>query len=303
MSAAAAADFLARMATASHRRLDEALARRSEKELRRLVDSMPPPPAPRFTAGAFHLIAEVKRRSPSAGQLAHTALAPAAQARDYAAGGALAISVLTEPEHFGGDLEHLREVAAALPGMPVMRKDFLVGNYQVLEAREAGAAGVLLIAAMLDPEQFQAMLSCALELGLFVLVEIFDPADLAACLPAMRVASATNAGRGRILLGVNCRNLRTLEVEFARFAALAPGLPAAFPWVAESGIETPQQAADVARLGYSAVLVGTALMRSDDPTAAARALLDAGREAFHPSVPGPGGEPSAPTPAANENRG
>lgn len=289
------------MATASHRRLDEAIARCSEKELRHLVRSMPPPPAPRFTAGAFHLIAEVKRRSPAAGQLADAALAPVAQARAYAAAGALAISVLTEPDHFGGDLGHLREVAAALPGMPVMRKDFLVGTYQVLEARAAGAAGVLLIAAMLDPEQFQAMLACALELGLFVLVEIFDTADLAACLPAMRAASATSAGQGRILLGVNCRNLRTLEVEFARFAALAPGLPAHFPWVAESGIETPQQAAEVARLGYSAVLVGTALMRSGDPTATARALLDAGRAAFHPSVAGPEGAASAP--AANENRG
>lgn len=278
----AGGDFLARMATASHRRLDAAIGRVGEKELRALVAGLPPPPAPRFTTEAFHLVAEVKRRSPSAGALAGAALSPVEQARRYAEGGAVAVSVLTEPDEFDGDLEHLREVARALPSLAVMRKDFLVGTYQVLEARAAGAAGVLLIAAMLEPEQIEAMLACALGLGMFVLVEVFDRPDLDRCVPALLAAAATEAGRGRVLLGVNCRNLRTLAVEFGRFAALAPHLPRGVPWVAESGIEGPEQAAEVARLGYRLALVGTALMRAGDPAAAAQALLRAARPALAP---------------------
>lgn len=272
-------DFLARMATASHRRLEAALARRSARQLRTAIEALPPPPALRLEGTAFTLIAEVKRRSPSAGELASAALSPVAQARAYAAGGAAAVSVLTEPEQFAGSLEDLHDVAAALPAVPVMRKDFLVGTYQILEARAAGAGGVLLIAALLDPEQFQALLDCALALGLFVLVEIFDRDDLAACLPATLAAAATPAGAGRVVLGVNCRDLRTLQVDVARFAALAPALPRALPWIAESGIETPAQAAEVARVGYRGALVGTALMRAGDPAQAARALLAAARAA------------------------
>ncbi len=273
-------DFLVRMALASHRRLDAALAVRSEKELRQQIARLPAPNAPRFTTSAFHLIAEVKRRSPSAGELALATLSPAEQARRYAQGGAVAVSVLTEPEEFGGALGDLREVTAALPALAVMRKDFLVGNYQILEAREAGASGVLLIAAMLEPERLQAMLECALGLGLFALVEVFDRADLDRCLPAVEAAALSEAGRGRVLLGVNCRSLRTLTVDFGRFAALVPHLPDGVPWVAESGIDTPAQAAEVARLGYRAILVGTALMRAADPAAVARALLEAGRAAL-----------------------
>jgi indole-3-glycerol phosphate synthase len=278
-------DFLARMATASHRRLDRAIATVPERELARRIAALPAPPAPRFTRDAFHLIAEVKRRSPAAGRLAGEALQPAAQARLYAEGGAVAVSVLTEPGEFDGDLAHLTEVAATLPSLPVMRKDFLVGTYQVLEARAAGAAGVLVIAAMLDPEQVEAMIGCAVGLGMFVLVEVFDRADLERCVPAALAAAATEAGRGRVLLGVNCRDLRTLQVDFARFAALAPRLPAALPWVAESGIEGPAQAAEVARLGYGLALVGTALMRSGDPRAAAQAILAAGRKALNTRDP------------------
>ena len=277
-------DFLARMATASHRRLDSAISGRSEKALREQIAQLPPAPAPRFTGGTFHLIAEVKRRSPSRGQLAgplsDKALAPAEQARRYAAGGAIVVSVLTEPDEFAGDLAHVAEIVQALPGLPVMRKDFLVGTYQILEAREAGAAGVLVIVAMLEPEQIQAMIDCALELGMFVLVEVFDRADLDRCVPALLAAAATADCRGRVLLGVNCRDLRTLQVEPGRFAELAPFLPREVPWVAESGIETPARAAEVARLGYSLALVGTALMQSGDPAAAAQALLQAGRGAL-----------------------
>lgn len=280
MSLAGGGDFLARMASASRLRLEQAQSLCSAQDLRRRIADRPAAPVPGFDTRQFQLIAEVKRRSPAAGMLAAGSLSVVEQARAYAAAGARAVSVLTEPEHFDGELGHLREVVAALPGLAVMRKDFLVDEYQLLEAREAGAAGVLLIAAMLDPARFEAMLACALELGLFVLVEVFDHADLGSCLPAVLAAAETPAGHGRVLLGVNCRNLRTLEVDFTRFAALAPHLPAKLPRVAESGIATPEQAAEVARLGYSAALVGTALMRSGDPQAAARALLDAGRAAY-----------------------
>lgn len=280
MTAAARGDFLARMASASRLRLEQAQSSCSEQELRRRIAGRPAVPVPGFDTRQFQLIAEVKRRSPAAGTLAAESLSVVEQARAYAEAGALAVSVLTEPGHFDGELGHLRDVVAALPNVAVMRKDFLVDEYQILEAREAGAAGVLLIAAMLDAARFEGMLACALEQGLFVLVEVFDRMDLDACLPAVLAAAQTPAGQGRVLLGVNCRNLRTLEVDFSRFAALAPALPAALPRVAESGIATPGQAAEVARLGYSAALVGTALMRSGDPRAAARALLAAGREAF-----------------------
>jgi indole-3-glycerol phosphate synthase len=272
-------DFLARMAAASRARLARARAACSEAALREQVARLPAAPAPRFTQDAFHLIAEVKRRSPSAGTLARPTLVPAEQARAYALGGAIAVSVLTEPDEFNGDLAHVTEVSRAVPGLAVMRKDFLVGDYQVLEARAAGAAGVLVIAAMLDPEQIGATIGCTLELGMFVLVEVFDREDLARCLPSMLAHAATEAGRGRVLLGVNCRSLRTLQVDFRRFAELAPYLPRGVPWVAESGIETPEQAAEVARLGYRLVLVGTALMRSGDPAAAVRAMIEAGRAA------------------------
>lgn len=276
-SAAAAGDFLALMAIASRRRMEQAIAQCSERELRLRIEALPPPPAPRFTRTAFHLIGEVKLRSPSAGSLGSEALSPAEQARRYAAGGAIAISVLTEPEEFAGDLSHVTEVARALPGIPVMRKDFLIGGYQILEARAAGAAGILLIAALLEPGELATLIASAVELGMFVLVEVFDRADLARCVPAVRAAAATEAGRGRVLLGVNCRDLRTLRVDFGRFAELAPLLPPELPWVAESGIDNAAQARDVARLGYSLALVGTALMRSSDPAAAVQSLLEAGR--------------------------
>jgi indole-3-glycerol phosphate synthase len=273
-------DFHSRRAAGSRARSQHARSARSEQVLRDEISRLPAPPAPRFTDAAFHLIAEVKRRSPSAGELAQATLVPAGQARAYALGGAIAVSVLTEPHEFNGDLADLTDIARALPGMAVMRKDFLVDAYQVLEARAAGAAGVLLIAAMLEPEQFAAMLGTVLDLGMFALVEAFDREDLARCVPAVRAVAASERGRGRVLLGVNCRSLRTLQVDFRRFADLAPHLPADVPWVAESGIETPEHAAEVARLGYRTALVGSALMRSGDPVAATQALLAAGRRAL-----------------------
>ncbi|MBM4221178.1 MAG: indole-3-glycerol-phosphate synthase TrpC, partial [Gammaproteobacteria bacterium] len=144
--------------------------------------------------------------------------------------------------------------------------------------RAAGASGVLLIAALLDDLRLREMLRYAHRLGLFALVEIFDAADLARSVSAIRAAGpAIVDGRCRSLLGVNCRDLRSLKVDFGRFAALAPRLPADIPCVAESGVESPGQAARVAGLGYGLALVGTALMRAPDPSARLAGLLAAGR--------------------------
>ena len=269
------ADFLGRMAAASRRRLRASLARISEAELFSRARAAGRPPALRLSADGFDVIAELKRRSPSVGQLAEATLDPIAQARSYAAGGACALSVLTEPEEFGGALDDVTAIVAALPVTPIMRKDFLVGRYQVLEARAAGAAGVLLIAAMLQPDELEAMTALAQELGLFVLIEIFDQADLARCSGAL----ARQGRADQLLLGVNCRDLRTLAVDYGRFAELARRLPRGLPWVAESGIETPGQAAELAALGYRVGLVGTALMRAGDPENSVRALIAAGRAA------------------------
>jgi indole-3-glycerol phosphate synthase len=238
---------------------------------------LPAPPTLKLSPQGFDLIAEVKRRSPAAGELAGRRLRTTEQGRDYVRGGAAALSVLTEPEAFDGDLSHLQEVTAAV-AVPSMRKDFLVSPYQVLEARAAGASGVLLIAAMLNDARLQDMLRYAHRLGLFALVEIFDAADLDRSVSAIRAAGpAIVDGRCRSLLGVNCRNLRSLKVDFGRFAALAPQLPADIPRVAESGVESPGQAARVAGLGYGLALVGTSLMRAPDPAAQVASLLAAGR--------------------------
>ena len=272
-------DFLARMTARSRVRADAAKARLPDAELRARARERGPAPALRLAAAGFDLIAEVKRRSPAQGQLAGERLDPVAQAAAYADAGAAALSVLTEPEEFRGTLADLDAVAGAVVQVPAMRKDFLVDPYQVWEARAAGAGGVLLVAACLDRALLQRMLDTALELGLFALVEAFDERDLEHCVPVMDAAGpAVQSGAVRMLLGVNCRDLRTLAVEFGRFAELAPRLPANYPKVAESGVVEPGDAAAVAGAGYQLALVGTALMRAAEPGAAAQALLSAGRE-------------------------
>lgn len=238
------------------------------------------PAAPGLRLGTFDLIAEVKRRAPSAG-----ALAPlgddgveraVAQARIYARAGAAAVSVLTEPDRFAGSMAHLEAVAAALQplGVPAMRKDFLVSPLQVAEARVAGAGGVLLIVRMLPPDTLRRMRDLALELGMFVLIEAFDEADLHAA--AALVGPRPAPGQ---LVGLNTRDLRSLTVDVGRLERLAGAFPAGVPAVAESGLEVPADAARVARQGYRLALVGSALMRAADPGALARGLREAGRRA------------------------
>ncbi|MGI9246005.1 MAG: indole-3-glycerol phosphate synthase TrpC [Steroidobacteraceae bacterium] len=267
------------MAVSSAQRSREAQARVSEAELRAQCAALPPLPRLRLSADGFDLVAELKLRSPSLGDLSARTIDPVARLDGYARGGAAVCSVLTEPSRFDGQLEHLRVAAQALRthGVPAMRKDFLVDRYQVLEARAHGAGGVLLIVRMVPREALVAMLDEAAALGLFVLLEAFDADDLHVA------ASLAQARRGRdeqVLMGLNCRDLQTLQIDFGRFERLRDALPPDWPAVAESGVTTTAEAAQVARLGYRLALVGTSLMQSDDPAEGVRTLLRAGRDAL-----------------------
>lgn len=240
-----------------------------------------------LTLQAFDLVAEIKLRSPSVGELSPGHADRAGRALQYVAGGAAAISVLTEPSRFGGDMSHLREVVAAVRGkrIPVMRKDFLVDARQVLEARAAGASGVLLIAAMLKDKQLRNLLDCAFEHSLFVLLESFDADDVGRTRRLLELPQyAEKAARGQLLVGINSRNLRTLEVDPDRLAKLSQSLPPGAVAVAESGLGGAEDAASVAALGYGVALVGTALMRGPDPVALIGEMLAAGRAAAGMSV-------------------
>lgn len=260
-------DFLAGMAKSSAERAAQA---------RSFTDADFDKPVVPLTLGSFDVIAEIKNRSPAEGQLGDSDpnsgdSDPNSRACAYAAGGAAAISVLTEPSRFDGELEHLEAVVAAVPGTPVMRKDFLVDPVQVLEARAAGASGVLLIATMLEDAELRAMLDCAFEHGMFVLLESFDDDDL-------RRSARFLGGDGQLLIGVNTRNLRTLAVDSERLQRLATSLPDAV-CVAESGLRDADDATRVAGWGYSMALVGTALMRSEDPAGLIAAMRKAGAAA------------------------
>ncbi|MEM9056423.1 MAG: indole-3-glycerol phosphate synthase TrpC [Pseudomonadota bacterium] len=277
-------DFLDTMAAHSRERVAAAQREESETALRARAEASAPAPglAPAAAQGApstFHLIAEVKLRSPAAGALASGGQpldALAERALGYAAGGASAISVLTEPSRFDGSLDHLAAVAAALAptGIPAMRKDFLVAPYQLYEARAAGAGGALLILAMLDDATLGAMLELARELGLFVLLEAFDAAEL-----DRAGAVLAHARHGEVLVGLNSRDLRTLEVEPGRFAALADRFPPGFARIAESGVGDGADAARIAAMGYTGALVGSALMQAEDAPALVQQMLQHGRAA------------------------
>jgi indole-3-glycerol phosphate synthase len=267
--------FLERMADASRARVQAARELESEAALERRARATPTPPA--LALGTFDVIAELKLRSPAAGGLAAGDFDRGAQLASYAAGGAAAVSVLTEPTEFKGELAHLVDAAKLLApaGRPVMRKDFLTDPYQVLEARAAGAGGVLVIVTMLDDATVRALVDTARDLGLFVLLEAFDRADLE------RLAPFDEPARGGppLLAGVNCRDLRDLNVRFDRFAELAPHLPRHLPTVAESGVGGVADVRSVAAAGYRLALVGSSLMRAVDPAAALAALIAAGRAA------------------------
>ncbi len=219
-------------------------------------------PMPDFRSTEPSVIAEVKRKSPSKGALADIP-EPAELARAYARGGAAAISVLTEPRRFGGSLADLVAVRAAVD-TPLLRKDFIVSDYQLVEARVAGADLALLIVAALADDELRRLHDTARELGLTVLVEIHDEAE------AER-AVALDAE----LIGVNARNLKTLQVDDQVFGRLAGQLPDDAVLVAESGISGPADVARFAAEGARVVLVGEALVRDGDPEGAVRALRQA----------------------------
>ena len=232
-----------------------------ESDLRAALADVDPPrdPMPHFRAPGSSVIAEVKRRSPSKGDLAEIA-DPAALAVAYAAGGAAAISVLTEERRFGGSLDDLRAVRAAVD-VPLLRKDFIVTSYQLLEARAAGADLALLIVAALDDDELRRLHDEARALGLTVLVEVHDEDE-----------TERAVALGAELVGVNARNLRTLDVDPGAFARLAPLVPDDRVLVAESGITGPDDVAGFVGKGARVVLVGEALVRDGDPESAVRAM-------------------------------
>lgn len=217
------------------------------------------------------VIAEVKRRSPSKGDLASIA-EPADLAAEYHGAGARVISVLTEGRRFGGSLADLDAVRAKV-GAPILRKDFIVSPYQVHEARAHGADMVLLIVAALEQNALEALLDRVESLGMMALVEVHTAEEADRALEA-----------GGKIIGINARNLHTLEVDREVFGRIAPGLPAEVLKIAESGVRGPSDLMAYAGSGADAVLVGEGLVTSDDPRAALTQLVTAGS---HPACPRP----------------
>jgi len=211
------------------------------------------------TSPAPRVIAECKRRSPSKGVL-RVSYDPAAHARSYAEAGAAAISVLTEPTFFDGAIDHLSSVRQAVD-LPLLRKDFIVSAYQLVEAVDAGADAVLLIVGALCDEDLRDLLAQARILGLAALVEVHDEAELDRAI----------AG-GATIVGVNSRNLRTLSVDVTVLERIATVLPPQVTAVAESGIRTNADLARLSDVGYHACLVGERLITQADPGAALREL-------------------------------
>ncbi len=250
-------DFLAAMIESSKRRAaagraERPLARPEQPGLRgRLVEALSAErvalPGTPLHEAPLGVIAEIKRRSPSKGDLA-PALDAGIQARLYEAAGADAVSVLTEPDSFGGSLDDLRAAAASV-AIPVLRKDFLVDEYQVWEAAEAGAAAALLIAAALPGDDLRVLLEECHACGLDALVEVHDEPELRAALDA-----------GADLIGINNRNLRTLTVDLRVTEKLAPLVPAGLTVVSESGVGGAADAHRVRRAGARALLVGELLV-------------------------------------------
>lgn len=244
--------------------VEDLAARESLRPMAQLVDAVASAPAaldpmPALRASGLSVIAEVKRASPSKGQLA-AIKDPSALAQSYEAGGAAAISVLTEQRRFGGTLADLEAVRAAV-ATPLLRKDFVVGQYQLWEARAAGADLVLLIVAALTQAELRTLLQVSAELGLTALVETHTTEEVARALDC-----------GAELIGVNNRDLKTLEVDLAHFEKMVASVGDQAVKVAESGILSAQDAARMRSAGADAILVGELLVRHGDPAAAVAAL-------------------------------
>lgn len=242
-----------------------------ERELSELIDRANALAAPTrgfraslVEAVGLGVIAEIKRRSPSKGDL-HADLEPAQVAREYERGCATCLSVLTDLPHFGGSVEDL-QAARGATSLPVLRKDFTVAEIDVCDARLMGADAVLLIAAALDDDTLGRCAELGRGLGLDVLVEIHDERELGRAV-----------GVGADLVGVNQRDLATFEVDRGRAVRMAGQIPTDVVRVAESGVRGPHDAATLAAAGYDAVLVGESLVTAGDPAAATRALRAVGR--------------------------
>jgi len=271
--------LLAEMVRSSFQRFEEARERVPEAALLAAALGTPTPPPLKLERHGFDIIAELKLRSPSVGDLSAGTIDPVRRLEAYAEGGAAICSILTEPARFDGDLDHLRLAAQTLQpyGVPAMRKDFLVDPYQVLEARAYGASGVLLIVRMVPHDRLVAMMDCAAEQGLFVLLEAFSAGDLKI---AGQIAREREGRDEQVLMGLNCRDLDTLEIDFHRFADLRGRMPPDWPCVAESGVQSAADAASVAGLGYRLALVGTSLMKRRDARRAVAEFVHAGRDAL-----------------------
>ena len=241
--------------------------RRSLSDLR---DRAEDAPAARDFAGAIaggeavSVIAEIKRRSPGAGAI-RTDLDPLLLGPAYESGGAAALSVLTDEEYFGGSLGDLAEVRG-LVGIPVLRKDFVIDESQVYEARGAGADAILLIVRILDDDRLRSLRALAEELGMSALVEAHDGAEVERGLAA-----------GARLLGINNRNLRTFETQIDVTLSLAARVPRGVVLVSESGIHTAADVCRVGERGVDAVLVGESLLRQEDPGSGVTALAGQGK--------------------------
>ena len=258
-------DLLEAIVAATRTRVAAARARESEAALERRALAQSPHGA-QFAdrlsdSGSINVIAECKRRSPSRGVL-RTAYDPVEIAKGYERAGAAAISVLTEPGFFDGSLAHLAAVRQAV-AIPLLRKDFIVDAYQLLEARAAGADAILLIVAALDDRTLAALAEAANQLHLAALVEVHDREECRRALDA-----------GATIIGVNNRNLRTLEVDLNASRQIAALLPAGVIGISESGLRTPADLQSMKALGYQAFLIGERFMIEPDPGAALGGLLE-----------------------------
>lgn len=256
-------DVLQAIVAGARRSAEERQRRTPLAEMERQAAAMTPHGAAfrrSLAASGVRVIAECKRRSPSRGVL-RADYRPAEIAAGYARAGAAGISVLTEPSFFDGALDHLREVRAAVT-TPVLRKDFVVTEYQIAEARAAGADGVLLIVAAMAAGDLRRLWRYAVDLGLLALVEVH--AD-----PELPVALETGADT----IGVNSRNLKTLDVDTALFERMISMIPETHVAVAESGIRTPEDVRRLQLAGYDAFLIGERFMTEPDPGASLAAFV------------------------------
>jgi indole-3-glycerol phosphate synthase len=264
VGAVRSADLLETIVAATRRVVALRTARESFADVAERADRTDPRPgvfrAALAGAGRVNVIAECKRRSPSRGVL-RAEYDPVAIARAYAEAGAAAISVLTEPTFFDGSLDHLRAVRDAVD-IPILRKDFIVSEYQLVEARASGADAVLLIVAALSPQALRALKAQAQSLGLDVLVEVHGSEELDVAIAA-----------GAEIVGVNNRDLRTLEVDTGASDALIAQMPSGVIAISESGLKASSDVERLRAAGYHAFLIGERFMTAPDPGEALKALL------------------------------